>query len=46
MIYTEIERKDIRGKGNPPIESQGSEWTPLLSKLLLREELRCGWIQT
>ena len=37
--------KEVRGKGNPPAESQGSEWTPLLSKLL-REEPGCGWIQT
>ena len=34
MIYTEVERKDTGGKGNPPIESQSSEWTLLLSKLL------------
>jgi len=34
-----------KGKGDPPIESPGSDLTPLLSKLLLREELRCGWIQ-
>jgi len=37
-LFTQIERKDTRGKGDPPIQSQGSEWTPLLSKLLLREE--------
>jgi len=45
MIYTETERQDISGKGNPPVELWGSEWTPLLSKLLLREQPRCGWIQ-
>jgi len=39
-------KKDIRGKRDPPIESQGSEWTALLSKLLLREQPRYGWIQT
>ena len=27
-------------KGDPPVELQGSEWTPLLSKLLV--ELRYG----
>jgi len=43
MIYTEIERKDISGKGNPHFESQGSEWLPLTSKILLREEPRWGW---
>ena len=25
-----------KGKGDPPVESRGSEWTPLLSKLHLR----------
>jgi len=39
-------RKELGGKGNPPIESQGLEWSPLLSKLLLREGTRCVWIQT
>jgi len=38
--------KTERHKEGPSIESQGSEWTPLLSKLLLREKPRCGWIQT
>jgi len=33
-----------RQKENPPFESQGSEQTPLSSKLSLREESRCGWI--
>jgi len=33
------------GQENPPVESPGPEWTPLLSKLLLREEPRCGWIR-
>jgi len=46
MFYTETERKNIRDKGHPPIEALGSEWTPLLSKLFLREKSRCGWIQT
>jgi len=34
-----------KGNGDPPIESQGSEWTPWLSKLLLGEKPRCGGIQ-
>ena len=33
-------------RGDPPVESRGSERTPLLSKLLLREESRCGWIHS
>jgi len=40
------ETRDSKGKEDPPIESRGSEWIPLLSKLLLRDESRCGWIQT
>ena len=40
-----IQSESVRGKGDPPFESQGLDWTPLLSKLLLREEPRCGWIQ-
>jgi len=40
-----FKRKDISSKGDPPIESQVSEWTALLSKLLLRGQPRCGWIQ-
>lgn len=44
MIYMEI--VDEKGKGGPPIKSQGSEWTDLLSKLLLREEARCSWTQS
>jgi len=27
-------KKDVRDKGDPPVETQVSEWTPLLSKLL------------
>jgi len=38
-------KKSVSGKGHPPIESPGLEWTPLLSKLLLREKPQCGWIQ-
>ena len=44
MIHTEI-KKDRRDKGDPHVESQSSEWTTLLSNLLLREEPRCSWIQ-
>lgn len=33
-----------KNKEDPPIESRGSEWTPLLSKLLM--ELRCGKVQS
>ena len=44
MVYTKIERKK-RDKGDPPVESQGSAWTPLLSKLFSQEP-RCVWIQT
>jgi len=35
---------DKRQKESPPVESRGSEQTPLLSKLSLRGESRCGWI--
>ena len=42
MIHRET--RDEKGKEDPPVESQGSEWTPLLSKLLM--ELRCGQVQT
>jgi len=38
-------KKSIRGKGDPSIESPVLDWTPLLSKLLLRQEPRCGWNQ-
>jgi len=38
-------KESVRSKGDPPVESPGSDWTSLLSKLLLREEPRCGWIQ-
>jgi len=34
IYYTETE--DRKGKGHPPFESCGPEWTPLLSELLLR----------
>jgi len=49
--YTQVrmihrETRDKKGKEDPPVESRGLEWTPLLSKLPLREESRCGWIQT
>jgi len=44
MIYTEW-KKGVRVKGDPPLESPGLDWTPLLSKLLLGEEPRCSWIQ-
>jgi len=43
MLYTEVKE---RCKGDAPVESQGSEWTLLLSKLLRREKPRCGWIWT
>jgi len=43
MIYTEW-KKTVRGKGDPPIEPPGLDWTPLLSNLLLRQEPRCSWI--
>jgi len=39
-------KKAVRGKGDLPVKSQALEWTSLLSKLLLREEPRCDWIQT
>jgi len=44
MVYTEW-KKIVRGYGDYPVESPGLDWTPLFSKLLLREEPRCGWIQ-
>jgi len=45
MIYKiNLYNKSVRGKGDPPVESPGLDWTPLLSKLL-REEPRCSWIQ-
>lgn len=28
-------------EGGPPVESQGPEWTPLLSEHLLREQSVC-----
>jgi len=31
-------KESVRGKGDPPVESPGSDWTHLLSKLILREE--------
>jgi len=43
MVYTEIEE---RCKGDAPIESQVSEWSPLLSKLLLTEKVKCSWVRT
>jgi len=51
LIYTRVrmihrETRDKRGKEDPPIKSRGSEWPPLLSKLLLREKSRCSWIWT
>ena len=44
MIYAEW-KKSVRGKEDPPVESPAIDWPPLLSKLFLREEARCGWIQ-
>jgi len=38
-----FKESDKRQEESPPIESRGSERTPLLSKLL-REEPTCGWI--
>jgi len=38
-------KESVRGKGDRPVESPGWDWTLLLSKLFLREEARCGWIQ-
>jgi len=35
MIHRET--RDEKDKEDPPVESRGSEWTPMLSKLLLRE---------
>ena len=37
---------DQRQKESPPVESQDSEQTPSRSKLSLREESRCGWINS
>jgi len=37
--------KAVSSMGDPPVGSQGSERDPSLSKLLLREEPRCGWIR-
>jgi len=34
----------MQQKESPSVESQDSEKTPLLSKLPLRGESRCGWI--
>jgi len=42
MIHTET--RDVKSRGHPPVKSRGSEWTPLLSKLLM--EPRCSWIQS
>jgi len=39
-----VRESDKRQKESPPIESRGSDQTPLLSKLSLRGESRCGWI--
>jgi len=44
MIYTGW-KKSVRDKGQPAIESPGLDWTPFLSKLFLRQEPRCRWIQ-
>jgi len=38
-------KESVRGEGDPPVEPPGSDWTPLLSQLLLREEPECSWIQ-
>ena len=46
MIYCMEDRVRQNCQGDPPDESRGSERTPFLSKLLLREESRCGWIQS
>lgn len=40
VIHGEI--VDAEDKEDPPIESRGSEQTPLLSKLLLREKCGCS----
>jgi len=50
LSYTRVrmicrETRDKKSKEDPPVQSRGSEWTLLLSKLLFREESRCGWIQ-
>jgi len=42
MICREIRQM---GKEDPPVQLQGSEWTHLLSKSLLKGEPRCSWIQ-
>jgi len=49
--YTQIRMicratRDKKSKKNPLVESRGSERTLLLSKLFLREDLRCRWIQS
>jgi len=51
LTYSQVrvihrETRDKKGKEDPPVESRGSERTPSLSKLLLREEPSCNWIQT
>jgi len=38
-------KESVRGLGDPPVESPGSDWSPLLSKLLFRGEPRCGRIE-
>jgi len=39
-----VKKSDKRKKESSPVKSQGSEQTPLRSKLSLREESRCSWI--
>jgi len=41
-----VRESDKRRKESPPIESRGSEQTLLFSKLSLRGESRCGWINS
>jgi len=41
-----VRNSDKWQKESPPVESQGLEQTPLRSKLSLRGESRCGWINS
>lgn len=48
IVHSVPGRMEISDKfcqGDPPVESRVSERPPLVSKVLLSEESRCGWIQ-
>jgi len=44
VVLKGVRESDKWQKESPPVESRGSEQTPLRSKLSLTEESRCGWI--